>query len=278
MATNLSILVDSPTTKYSDEQMAFSDYSSNLPDLMIPIDTQDAQEPPNPIEQQNIPANYTFTFDEIDKTAPIDKVNLDMDHTIGNISIITIYIKCWRHFNKADGYPPYELFRWFFEGGGWRPHLKEFLLYLVDLRSKGHIRQINIHTSVSNYNGYVDWIAQCMDKFCETEGIIDNIYDSSVSNGFSRCGATYKPISPSAILFDDKPWNAYPYNRSVGVPYYEQNVSNEPFYQMFDKQHHKELESVLEYDARQYPQNYNDFTGDTFFKDIVPKLKEHFGC
>ena len=61
MATNLSILVDSPTTKYSDEQMAFSDYSSNLPDLMIPIDTQDAQEPPNPIEQQNIVVHHRLS-------------------------------------------------------------------------------------------------------------------------------------------------------------------------------------------------------------------------
>ena len=59
----------------------------------------------------------------VDKIHKFNEVHIDLDQTIGDISILSLYAKIWRHYKQKDKnlFPDYEMFaNWFFKKGGFR--------------------------------------------------------------------------------------------------------------------------------------------------------------
>jgi len=225
----------------------------------------------------NYDQKYDFTtLNTTFKNKPI--ICLDMDETVGYVAPLSFYINVWRNINNTNEYPPYDIFKnWFFEKGAFRPYLKELIIYLKKELDKGNINEILIFTSVDNYNGYVDYVARCIEKYCNIpENTISRIIDASYSLEKSTCGATIKELSvigEDVILIDDKPWNVNPSNRVLGVPQYRQYCDPSDFLKFFNSKYHLSIEDAISIDFNNYPPDLNDYSNDRTLLDIIEGLK-----
>lgn len=202
--------------------------------------------PPMPIKSPEI----DYTMDMIDTSTPIETVCIDIDQTIGDVSIASIFYKIWQHYNIGTKGPPYHTVGWFFESGGFRPYLKELMQYLYQLRETGKIKKILIHTSLSNDAGYVDWIVSCLEKYCCLDQLVDSIRDKHTALMHSECGATIKQLELTDILIDDKPWNAIPKTRALKVTPYYCAIDGHPYIEFFPEGQKKYVADIINYDRR----------------------------
>jgi len=189
-----------------------------------------------------------YSFAELDTTDPIDYIDIDLDNTCGDVSIITVFIKIYKYFTRTPELPPYSMFQsWFFQPGAMRPHLPEFFQFLQRLKTMKKIQSIRIHTSLKQRE-YIQWMVKCLEQYCNTPDLIDQIIDGTTAES-SACGATIKRLEPNTIIFDDKPWNAQPSSRAIGVSMYMYTTDASQFYQYFDKKDHPSIKKILANDA-----------------------------
>jgi hypothetical protein len=242
------------------------------------------QWPPRSVDHCESPP-LDYTIDRIDTANPIETVCIDVDQTIGDVSIASIFYRIWRHHNAGAGEatgatdgPPYEMVSWFFESGGFRPYLKELMRYLYQLRESGKIKKILIHTSLSNSTGYVGWIVTCLEKYCGIDQLIDSIRDRNTADMYSKCGATFKQLEPTDILIDDKPWNAIPKNRALIVTPYYQLIDGAPYIDFFPEDQQKSVAALINYDRRANPTESvdTDRATDSDLKNILIQLTTYF--
>jgi len=216
-----------------------------------------------------------YRIDMIDTSNPIETICIDIDQTIGDVSIASIFYRIWQHHNI--GRPPYDTVGWFFEAGGFRPYLKELMLYLYRLRETGKIKKILIHTSLSNSGGYVEWIVSCLEKYCGLDQLIDGIRDRNIAAMYSKCGATIKQLEPTDILIDDKPWNAIPKTRALKVNPYYCTIDGSPYIDFFSEDKKKSVTDIINYDrCANQAESVADSADDKDLENIRMQLNTYF--
>ena len=230
-------------------------------------------------ETSNSDQTEPYSFESLSLVHPIDEIYLDMDETIGHVSMSSIYYKIWKHFNNTNElYPKYSDFKWFFEKGAFRPGLIELLQYLVEIKNKGLIKYISIYTAATNYNNYVDWIARMMEEYAGIpKHSIDSIYDRENCILDTYTSAYHKEIQNNSILIDDKPWySSKRERRTIGIQPYRQYVDSKPFYDLFDVSDHRIIEDSLEHDRQYYKPSMDDYSDDRELYGILEGLKNIF--
>lgn len=166
---------------------------------------------------------------------------LDMDETVGSFGPYCIIVKIWNHFQKAN--PPVDQsIAHHLTHGAFRPYLKEFLLFVADLKKRGLIDALVLFTSASNAGGYVDHIVECLEYYVNLDDstpqlAFDLIISNEYSEEFSRDGATIKdPLLAikmlhektgldlyqttdfaNVVFIDDKPYNIKYYSTTPSV-------------------------------------------------------------
>jgi hypothetical protein len=223
------------------------------------------------------PYTFHFTYNEADikPTPSIDTIALDIDQTIGDVGKASVLFKLYKHFHNYEN-PPYSTVEWFFNSGGFRPYLKELILYLVDLRNRQRISKIIIITSINNYNGYVDWLCSCLESYCNVENLIDEIRDSSTAMQFASDGSTIKELHHDEILIDDKPYNIVPYAQGIGVTPYYCKVPALRYLNYFDVDDDafKHIKRAIERDERLFDSNiqFEEASHDNELDKVITKL------
>ena len=238
------------------------------------------QSPPTNCRKSPAPAlAIDYTIDTIDTSNPITVVCIDVDQTIGDVSIASIFYRIWQHNNMDErGGPPYHTVRWFFEAGGFRPYLKELMLYLHRLRATGRLEKILIHTSLTRKE-YVEWIVSCLENYCGLDQLIDGIRDGNSATAYSKCGATIKNLEPTDILIDDKPWNAIPNTRVLKVAPYYCTIDGSPYIDFFPEDQKKSVTDIINYDRRANAAECDRsplHSDDNDLEKILLQLKSYF--
>lgn len=78
-------------------------------------------------------------------------------------------------------------------GGSLRPNARQFMLYLKSLKRRGKIDQVVMYTSAQNTAGYVEFLKDCIEEYCNCKGLYDDvIHYGSVNSVRARDGATKK--------------------------------------------------------------------------------------
>jgi len=224
--------------------------------------------------------HQSYTVDGLDKSNKIDVVCIDIDQTIGDVSMSSLFYKIYNHYEKrCDVGPPYNTVGWFFEAGGFRPYLKELMQYLHKLRETGKIKKIIVHTSINNYNRYVNWIVSCLENYCERYHLIDEIRDRRTATAYEDDSSTIKELGPNDILIDDKPWNAVPQNRAIKVLPYYCTIDGAPYADYFSGEKQNTIKNIFIKDRgrnRDPIVDAADAQNDRELNDLLTELKKLF--
>ena len=159
----------------------------------------------------------------------------DLDETLGQFGILCVLVKIYRHFNNEYPSPKYTVDHYLgndnnSNDSGFRPGLIELMKLGEDLLERNLSDEIVIYTSASNANGWVDYIVECIEYYCNVKkGTINRVISSDVSFVPSRDGCGIKDIKHiiypktslnNVIMVDDKVNNIVQYNNTNA------NISN----------------------------------------------------
>ena len=214
-----------------------------------------------------------YRFEDIDFSNNIKHIYLDIDQTIGDVGKASVFYNIAHHYTKKS--PPYNTVKWFFEEGAFRPGLREFIHYLNSLKERGI--GVSIYTSINNYNGYVNWMVDCIEEFCGLPRIFDTIKDGQMARYRSNCGATIKELGPNEILIDDKPWNVTPLKRVIGIKPYYKRIDSLRYADYFDEQQRDEIVNILKNDEIYDVSTSYREPDDKEYSNLLDNFRKIFG-
>lgn len=121
-------------------------------------------------------------------------VALSTDQVPGSLSGMR---RIYERLLKAGLEPPVQLFLSCLRSGTARPFLRELFLKLREWLQQGRIDRVVIYTTESNENGWVSFIANCLEEYAETPDLIDQVITRE------QCPRARIPGAPSTSSSDD---------------------------------------------------------------------------
>ena len=210
---------------------------------------------------------------------------LDNDETCGYFPRASIVYNCLKFLypeKDTEKYIPFFI-KEFFDKGGARPGLKEFLQHLNRFKDKFTIHKLGIFTSASDHNGWVSFLARCYEVYADIK--IDIVYDRNKvgivgSNRIIKDLRHFNYDLTQVIIVDDKPMNVY--GKVIGVPEYKYNVDLDFLIKSLpiSEENSDFIHQHLEHDKQKFPyksiKSESESLRDNYLEKATKVLDDYF--
>ena len=212
-------------------------------------------------------------------------VLLDNDETCGFFPRASLVYEClnvlYPEKDKEEFIPFF--IREFFNKGGVRPGLKEFLQNLNNLKRESKINKLGIFTSASNKSGWVSFLCRCYEVYADVK--FDIVYDRDKVDS-SETGRIIKDLRlfchdlNQVLIIDDKPENVY--GKVLAIPEYrfDTNLDSLTNSLPISTKHKNIIREYLDNDKQKFPfESVNPtecFLEDDYLKEASEVIHHYF--